>query len=151
MLDEYVVKLGLGKMINQEVQAYLNLNKEQLAKMTADECMEAAFLLQREALYVQDEINRNEAQITWSTVRIRKSIAADLHNYGTKFTTSEDRAILATKANSYTADLDAKANEARIKIARLNYIPTHLKSIAATLIDYSHVKRGRNYETTRSS
>ena len=151
MLTAYSGKLGLGTMINQDVTKYLNITQEQLAKMSPDECMEAAFLLEREALFLQQEINNNQAQIDWITIRIKKTITADVANYGGKYTPYEDRAVLAIKGNSYAAELDAKANKAKLNITKLNYIPTHLKNIAATLTKCSFSKRGVNHETSRSS
>jgi predicted Zn-dependent protease len=59
-LDSYEESIGLKKFTETDVTVYMNLNSEDLRKMSPEECVEGAYLLNQEALYVQHEITNTD-------------------------------------------------------------------------------------------
>lgn len=141
-LDDYEKGIGLPKMRETDIAKYLNLNSEQLNKMTAEECAEGAYLLNQEALYVQREINKYQAHMGWANSRIMRAIASDIENHGGRFTRDDARRVMAVKSNSAAQDLQKIVDKAERIISRLSYVPNHLTKLANTLLDYRFTKTG---------
>jgi hypothetical protein len=151
-LDDYEAKIGLVNITGSDVSSYLNLNQDSLRKLSPDDCAEGAFLLMKESLYVQHEINKYKAQLEWAKGRIERTIAGDLNNHGGRFATFETRQILAIKNNSYAQQLQQIVDRAQRIITRLSYLPNRLHDIANVLLDFRYTKtRSEKNETTRSS
>lgn len=149
-LDKYETKVGLSGLTESDVSKYLSMNQDDLRKLTAEECSEGAYLLMKEALYIQHEINKHKAQMEWAKARIDKTIASELQNYGTRFSTFETRQILAIKNNSYANDLQKIVNRCQLIITRLSYLPSHIKNIADVLSYYKNNKNlSDKHENTR--
>lgn len=148
-LDAYENKIGLRGISESDVSKYLSMNQDGLQKMSADDCAEAAFILTKEALFVQHEINKYQAQMDWAKARIDRTIAGDLHNHGTRFSTFETRQTLAIKSNSATQNLQKIVDRANRIITRINYLPNHLRNLANVYLDIRHTKVRSEYESTR--
>lgn len=149
-LNKYEASVGLGKITESNVDEYLNLTEQKLRSFSAEKCGEGAYLLNLEALYVQREINRHQAQVDFLNGRIRALIASTMNNYGTKYTTTDDRKTLAINGNDHTKELQKLATKSSLYIARLAYLPNHLKSLASVLLAYQNTKmRSGHNEATR--
>jgi len=151
-LDSYEKKIGLGNIGESDVGIYLNMNQDLLRKFSPDDCADGAYLLTQEALYVQHEINKYQAQADWAKSRIDKEISGQLDQYGSRFATFETRKVLAIKNNSYAAELQGIVDRAQRIIARLSYLPNKLHDLAKVLLDYRHTKmRNEKNEVTRTT
>jgi len=151
-LDGYEKKIGLSNISESDVSQYLNMNQDMLRKLTPDDCAEGAYLLTQEALFIQHEINKHQAQLDWAQARINKEIAPDLNNFGGRFATFETRQILAIKNNGYASELQTIVDKAQRIITRIAYLPNKLHDLAKVLLDYRHTKmRNEKNETTRST
>jgi len=139
-LDEYEKKIGLSNLKESAVTQYLNLTQEVLRKMSPEECGEAAYLLNQEALFVQHEINKHKAQMDWANSRINRIIYSQLQNYGGKYDNHDVRRTLAIKGDSAAQELQKVVDKADRIISRLSYVPNHLSKLASVLLDYRHTK-----------
>jgi hypothetical protein len=139
-LDEYEKKIGLSNLKESAVTQYLNLTQEVLRKMSPEECGEAAYLLNQEALFVQHEINKHKAQMDWGNSRINRIIYSQLQNYGGKYDNHDVRRTLAIKGDSAAQELQKVVDKADRIISRLSYVPNHLSKLASVLLDYRHTK-----------
>lgn len=139
-LEDYEAKIGLTKFGTSDVSKYLTIDQQGLKMLSPEECGEAAYLLNQEAMYIQHELNKYQAQMDWANARINRSIAADLNNHGGRFATFETRQILAVKSNSYAKELQGIVDKAQRIITRLSYLPNRLKDLANVLLDYRHSK-----------
>lgn len=138
--EKYEKGVGLVKMGSTDISNYLNVTAESLNRMTAEECVEGAYLLNQEALYVQREINKYKAHMDWANARIMRAIAADIENYGGRYAKDDARRVLAVKANSAAQELQKIVDRAERVIARLSYVPNHLTKLANVLLDYRFTK-----------
>lgn len=148
-LDNYMSNIGLGKLSESDISRYINLNEPKLKAMSAEECSMGAYLLSQEALFVQSEINKYQAQFDFAKAKIKRSVAAKLSEYGGKFATNETREILAIRDNSYAQDMLVVANKCERIIARLQYIPTQLRAMSDKLDNYYNYKMRTGNETSR--
>lgn len=149
-LDSYEQKIGIGNIGESNVDQYLNMNQDMLRKLSPEDCAEGAYILTQEALFVQHEINKHQAQMDWASARIAKTISGELDQYGGRFATFDTRKILAIKHNSYASELQGIVDKAQRIITRISYLPNKLHDLAKVLLDYRHTKlRVDKNETTR--
>ncbi len=147
-LDNYDNSVGLGKIyFDDRVQEYLTLTYEELNSYDAEECNIAAYTLERYALYLQKEINRNQAKYNWALENIVKIIGKIGNNYGDKWTKYEMRRSMVINDNEYAEALNSLAMEMNIKITELSYITKNISSISNTLKNLSRNK----YDTARTN
>src|SRR5688572_24951322 len=82
VLDEYEALKGLKTVVvPNEVDKYLNLNEDELTKLTAEECGNGAYLLDKMATYVQRSLNKEISRVTWATSQIETMLVKNLGNY----------------------------------------------------------------------
>ena len=152
-LESYEKSIGLSKFTETDVTKYMNLNADDLRKMSPEECTEGAYLLNQEALYVQHEINKYKAQMDWANSRINRAISKDVAQQGSgngkDYTPFEYKRINAIKTNSAAQPLQEIVDKAERIIARLSYIPNHLSKLASVLLDYRHNKMAVNSKTSQ--
>ena len=71
VLDEYEGKLGIGKYSedfhDQSVKQYMGMSRQQMEKLTIEECAEAALLLGGFSFYLQRSYNREVARVNWAS------------------------------------------------------------------------------------
>jgi hypothetical protein len=149
-LDSYEESIGLKKFTETDVTVYMNLNSEDLRKMSPEECVEGAYLLNQEALYVQHEINKHRAQMDWAIARINREVTKDIPQYGDRFTPFDYKRVLAIKNSASASKLQQIVDKAERIIARLSYIPNHLTKLASVLLDYRHNKMAVNSKTSQN-
>ncbi len=148
-LDSYMNKVGLGNLTESDVAKYFNLTEAKLKAMSAEECSVGSCLLVQEALFIQGEINKHQAQLDFAKSKMKRSVAAKVSEYGGKFSTNETRETLAIKDNSYASEFLAIANKCERIITRLEYIPMQLRSLAEMLNNYHNYKMRTGNETAR--
>ena len=70
VLDEYESSIGLPKFTDNfhddSAKKYLQLTRDQIEKLTPDQCSEAALLLSGLAFHLQRSYNREIARINWA-------------------------------------------------------------------------------------
>lgn len=140
-LDSYTNKMGLSGIVEQDVGKYLNYSEEDLKKASPDECYYASFILKKESLYVQSQINKINAQLTWARSRINAIISPELSSYASRGVSFDTQRNLAIKNNAAAQSLHnnvVKKNE--LCLERLQYIPKQLNDIADIFIKYAYHK-----------
>ena len=84
VLDEYEGKLGIGSYSedfhDQSVKKYMSMPRQQMEKITVEECAEAALLLGGFSFYLQRSYNREIARVngTVSIIKLLKKIVTQL-------------------------------------------------------------------------
>jgi hypothetical protein len=144
LLQNYPAKVGLGVIQpTNEVNQFLTMTISEQRKLSAEECGEAAIVLNQAATYIQLETNRMQADIDWCTEYINWIIAQDVANVGTKYTPYEYRRILAIKQNDVAMKLQKVISRAQLRIKSLAYMPTQLRATAASFADLQQTKRSQ--------
>lgn len=151
-LEVYEESIGLKGFTETDVSKFMSMNAEDLRKLSPEECVEGAYLLNQEALYVQHEINKYKAQLDWANSRINRAISKDVAQYSAgnskDYTPFEYKRINAIKGNSAAQPLQQVVDKAERIIARLSYIPNHLSKLASVLLDYRHNKMSVNNKSS---
>jgi hypothetical protein len=139
ILDEYDKKLGLGLTASDEVVKYMDMGIEELRKMSPEECGEAAFILSKEAAYIQKEINKHKTRFDWANFHIDREVANQLSQYDNSMSWGQKR-TLAIRGNDYANKLHILMARAQHCINRLSYLPGQIRYMSETLIEYQKSK-----------
>ena len=134
---------GVGLSIEQSPDASnaLNLKKEQLSKMSPDECGELAYALAQQSAYLQKEINKYSQRIHWANTNIDSMICSQVDNYGSRYTTYDNRRMLAINDNEYTMKLYEISVQSQRVVDRLAYLPSKISYMSKTLLELQQTKR----------
>lgn len=145
-LDEYETGRGLKTVvIPSEVDKYLNLDESELNKLTSEECGNGAYLLDRMAYYIQRELNKEYARITWVNGVLDSMLVKKLENYSAYKT--EDKMKAAIQDDEVAQKLQSIKIHAQQRIDRLSYLPSRISSMAARLDSLQLTKRRQRYES----
>lgn len=145
ILDEYENSKGLKiAIVPNNIDKYLNMEEEDLHKMSAEECGNAAYLLNKMALYLQRVINKEQQRITWATNVIESMLVKKLNNYSAFKT--DDKMKEAIQDDAVAQKLDSIRNFAKQRIDRLSYLPARVSGMANSLDSLQQTKRRQKYE-----
>lgn len=140
ILETYEGKLGLGRIgPPSEIDKYLNLDRQGLAKLTAEECGDAAYILTRFAHYIQRELNKETSRITWANDLLPIMIANEVGKY--KGYSYEERKYQAIKNNSAALKLHQIKSYAQQRRDRLEYQAMYVENTARRLDSLQQTKR----------
>src|SRR6187402_2410589 len=104
-LDEYERGCGLPKLgMHSEAEQYLNMNHDDINRLNAEQCGEAAIVLAQYGFHLQRCSNKEVARLSWATDAIKRAITDSMGNViGASF---EERKMKAVKQNEYANKLD---------------------------------------------
>lgn len=140
-IRDYLQKLKMEEIASSdEVCKYLTTSQERLQKLSASECNEAAFLLNREALFVQKERNILTGKISWANMTIDWVIGKRIDQYN-QYLPYEKKRMLAVQDNDYCKILYGLVIQAQRYLDATSHLPNQLKNIADTLIELARSKR----------
>lgn len=144
VLDEYESKLGLGQYSpdfhDESVKRYMSMPRQQMEKLTIDECAEAALLLGGFSFYLQRSYNREVARVNWATANLKKMIAGREGQYSGSWDSQYFQAI---KGDDYASKLDAIKVYAQQRADRLTYLSSSLKNLSDLFVNLQRAKIGR--------
>jgi hypothetical protein len=147
ILDEYEQSIGLPKYQNDylssdELNNYLNMDRDQIEKLSPEDCAQISLRLAQFSLHIQRTINREIARHNWAESVIKDVIADEINNYkGYGFV---EKSIQAIKHNDKAHSLDLIKRYATQRMDRLSYIANGVKNISDILISIQRtmVKHG---------
>ena len=97
VLDEYESSLGLpsfnDNFHDDTAKKYLQLTRNQIEKLTPDQCSEAALLLSSLAFHIQRSYNREIARINWADKILKSTIAGKEQSYRGSWDSQFNQAI----------------------------------------------------------
>lgn len=142
-LDEYENKIGLPALAppgaEEELNRYLNMNRDELRTLSQVECGEIAYRLAQFSLYVQRLINKEKARRTWAGNIAKQTIAPLLSSYD-KYTKYSVKVDLISRENSTLTKLRNIMRYARQRIQRLEFVSNGIRFMAETLTDLRRAK-----------
>lgn len=139
-VDKYLEKLCLNDVVEQDVSFYLSCTREQMKGMSPEECREASIVLSREALYVQNEINRLQNRMDWAKFRFDQLVASEIEQMD-RFTKDEYKRHMIAQNSPAALEYQQIISECERYICRLNFIPNKLERIADSFGSYEFSKR----------
>jgi len=131
VLDEYELSLGLPKFIDgfhdDTAKQYLQLSRNQIEKLTPDQCGEAALLLASLSFYLQRSYNREIARINWADKTLKTCIAGREQSYKGSWESQFNQAV---KEDTYTNKISNIKRYAQQRADRINYLSSSIKNIS---------------------
>ena len=147
LLDEYEKSLGLPKYIpnnlpEDELQNYISMQRNEIEKLTKDDCAEIIVRLTQFAFHVQRSLNREISRYNWADDYIKEVIADEINNY--KGYGYNEKSIQAIKHNDKASSLSSIRRYAKQRVDRLSYLSNCIKNLSDAIqnIQINKVKNG---------
>lgn len=108
-----------------EVTGLLEVSRAQIRGMTAEECHEAAILLQQEAFHLQRYVNRCQAQVDWIESNIVYLLAPA--EAAQRYVSPATRRALAVRNNPVAWEFHSRQVKARTLAADIAYLSSRVE------------------------
>jgi hypothetical protein len=143
VLDEYEQGIGISKYIpntlpEDELNVYFQMSRDQIEKLTPDDCGQIAYRLGQFALHIQRSINRELARMNWAEESIKEVIADEVNTY--KGYGYVEKSIQAIKHNERASALNKIKKYAKQRSDRLQYIANSIKNLSDIMLSISRTK-----------
>lgn len=147
ILDEYEASIGLSEystniIQNEEINRYTSMNRDEIEKLSPEDCAQISYRLSQFAFYIQRSLNREIARYNWSDENIKDVIADEINNY--KGYGYIEKSIQAIKHNEKASALNTIKKYAKQRGDRLQYLSNSIKNLSDIMlsIQKSKVKNG---------
>ena len=145
VLDEYESNLGLssytGDFHDQSVKQYMGMPRQQMEKLTVEECAEAALLLGGFSFYLQRSYNRELARVNWASSNLKKMMSGKENQYKGAW---DSQYYQAVKGDSYARKLDSIRTYAQQRADRLTYLASSVKNLSDLYMNLQRAKINRH-------
>ena len=143
LLDEYESGIGLpkyssGLLPETELNTYLSMNRDELEKLTPEDCGQISYRLGQFAFHIQRTINREIARNNWADDTIKVVIADDINNY--KGYGYVEKANQAIKHNDKAQALNKIRIYSKQRTDRLSYLANSVKNLSDILLSIQKTK-----------
>jgi len=143
ILDEYENGLGLPKyslatLPESELNAYLSMDRQQIEKLSPEDCAQISYRLSQFAFHIQRTLNREIARHNWADETTKESIADDINNY--KGYGYVEKAYQAIKHNDKASGLNKIKKYAKQRIDRLSYLSNNIKNLSDIILSIQKTK-----------
>lgn len=143
VLDEYESSIGFGSYSSNifsedELNLYFQMPRNQIEKLTPEECAEISMRLGQFSLHIQRTINRELARFNWAEEMIKETIADELNNY--KGYGYVEKSIQAIKHNDKASALNRIKRYAKQRSDRLQYVANSIKNLSDIMLTVSKTK-----------
>jgi hypothetical protein len=143
ILDDYENQIGFTKyksslLSESELNHYLTMNRDELEKLTPDDCGQIAYRLSQFSFHVQRTINREQARHDWAEDTTRSVIADEINSY--KGYGYLEKSLQAIKHNDKAKSLDKIRIYAKQRIDRLSYLANSINNLSHILLNIQKLK-----------
>lgn len=143
ILDEYETSIGLSAYKNDalpsvELQHYLTMNRDDLEKLSPEDCAQISYRLCQFAFHVQRTLNRELARHNWADESIKDTIADEINNY--KGYGYAEKSLQAIKHNDKASSLNKIKKYAKQRSDRLQYLAGNIKNLSDILLSIQKSK-----------
>tara|TARA_R100000353_G_scaffold72348_1_gene55381 strand:+ start:833 stop:1189 length:357 start_codon:yes stop_codon:yes gene_type:complete len=115
--------------------------RQQMEKLTVDQCAEAALALGGFSFYLQRSYNREIARVNWAEGAIRNVISGRESQYRGSW---DSQYYQAANEDGYTKKLLAIKKYAQQRADRLTYLASSVKNLSDLYINLQRAKISRN-------
>jgi len=143
LLDEYERSIGLSQyqqniLPETELNQYLGMSRDELEKLTPDDCAQISYRLGQFSFHIQRTINRELARYNWSDENIKETIADEINNY--KGYGYIEKSYQAIKHNDKALSLNKIKKYAKQRADRLSYLANGVKNLSDIIMSISKIK-----------
>jgi hypothetical protein len=147
LLDEYENSIGLSQynpsgLSEIELNNYLTMNRDELEKLTPEDCAQISYRLGQFSFHIQRTINREIARLNWAEENIKEVIADEINNY--KGYGYIEKSYQAIKHNDRAQSLNKIKKYAKQRSDRLSYLANGIKNLADILLSIQKIKVLKN-------
>lgn len=146
-LDDYEQECGLPKpqkpCDSDEIDKYFNMTRDQIEKLTAEDCGQIAYRLSQMSFHIQRLFNREKSRMTWAKSKLDSMVAAESQQYD-KWTKYEVKVELIKRQNIYANSLGKILTYAQQRIDRLTSISIQIHNLANVLLANKRDKYVKN-------
>lgn len=145
LLVNYDITMGLGTpmVASNAIEKYLKATQADLKSMSQQECCEANVLFNQAATFIQRELNKQSAILEWAEDKLKRLIAGEIENAGSKYMPYDYRKELVVAQNDVAVKLSKVITEAKLRVKSMEFIPTQLRNHAASFHSLSIFKGAR--------
>ncbi len=144
ILDEYEKNIGIpqfSKLNTTEVEQYMQMSRNELEKLTPEDCAQMAYMLIVYSVYVQKCYNREIARAKWAAATLNQVIANEVGTYN-KYSPYEERKHQAIRNNDHAENLNTILIHAQNRADRLLFISSGIKNTSDILLSLQKAKAG---------
>ena len=143
ILDEYENSLGLPKysaatLSESELSSYLTMDRQQIEKLSPEDCAQISYRLSQFAFHIQRTINREIARHNWADETTKEAIADDINNY--KGYGYIEKSYQAIKHNDKASGLNKIKKYAKQRMDRLSYLANNIKNLSDIILSIQRTK-----------
>jgi hypothetical protein len=153
VLDEYEVKAGLPRLLPEsafsDIEKYLNMSRDELEKLSAQDCASIAYRLSTFSFHISRCWNIENTRVHWADNIIKSVIADEVGNYnGYGYV---EKAAKAIKHNEYASKLNDIRIYAQQRANRLYDLSNHITNIAKSINNIQWRKKDGDEKTNTST
>ena len=141
VLDKYEEGAGLPLYVtdlhDSSAQHYMGMSRQQMEKITVEECAEAALLLGGLSFHLQRSFNREVARVNWATSSIKTLISGRESQYSGSWDSQYNQAV---KEDTYTTKLNQIKIYAQQRADRLTYLANSVKNLSDLFVNLQRAK-----------
>lgn len=144
ILDDYESSISLPKytthygVTEQEINGYLTMTRDEIEKISPEDCAQISYRLAQFAFHIQRTLNREIARMNWSEESIKETIADEINNYkGYGFV---EKSLQAVKHNDKASSLNSIKKYAKQRIDRLSYMANSIKNLSDIMMAIQRTK-----------
>jgi hypothetical protein len=143
ILDEYEKSISLpsyaaASMPEEELNTYLTMSRDQLEKLSPEDCAQISYRLGQFSFHVQRTLNREIARYNWAEETIKETIADEVNSY--KGYGYIEKSLQAIKHNDKASGLNSIKKYAKQRIDRLSYIANSVNNLSNILLSIQKIK-----------
>lgn len=143
ILDEYETTLGFSKykqdlMPESELNFYFTMNRDDLERLSPEDCAQISYRLAQFAFHIQRTLNREIARHNWSEESIKETIADEINNY--KGYGYLEKSLQAIKHNDKADSLNKIKKYSQQRIDRLSYLANSIKNLSDIILAIQRTK-----------
>lgn len=143
ILDEYEHSIGLSKysastMSEAELTNYTIMSRDEIEKLSPEDCAQIAYRLSQFAFHIQRTLNREIARHNWADESIKETIADEVNSYkGYGYVEKSGQAI---KHNEKASALNSIKKYAKQRMDRLSYLANNIKNLSDVILAVQKTK-----------
>lgn len=144
ILDEYESSIGLGHynsihgFSETELNNYFTMNRDNIEKLTPEDCAQISYRLAQYAFFLQRTLNREIARHNWAEETTKETIADEINNYkGYGFV---EKSLQAIKHNEKASALNKIKKYAKQRMDRLSYLANSVKNLSDIILSVQKTK-----------
>lgn len=141
VLDEYEASLGIPAFTNtfhdDSAKNYLQLSRDQIEKLTPDQCAEAALLLASLSFHLQRSYNREIARVNWADQTLKTLVAGREQQYRGSWDSQFHQAI---NEDDHTRKIANIKRYAQQRADRVTYLSSSIKNISDIFLSVQRAK-----------